>query len=156
MRIIIDSNSCSLSSEDQKERYDRVNATLRDSSILISGSSILFGFLLSIIVQSLPQFTLFDEVVLLMSLYSVTISTAFFILPVIYHQRHYHIFNIEKFLSKSKKYLLTGVFWLFITFYLGLALALDSVVSTYGAFGLALVPFIIVMYYVSRVSPRRH
>jgi hypothetical protein len=49
-----------------------------------------------------------------------------------------------------------GVVWLFVTFYLGLALALDSVISTYSAFGLALIPFVIVIYHVSRVSPMRH
>ena len=151
---MIGSNSNTLSNADQKEHYDRVNATLRDSSILIAGSSILFGFLLDLILQDLAQFTFFDELILLMSLYSVTISTAFFILPVIYHLRHYHIFNIEKFLLISKRYLLIGVVGLFITFYFGLAIALDSAISTYGAFGLALVPFAIVMYHVWRVTPK--
>ncbi len=144
-----------LSKENQSEHYDRVNATLRDSSILISGSSILFGFLLNIIIQSPSQFTLFDKTILLISLYTVTISTAFFILPVIYHQRHYHIFHIEKFLSKSKNYLLTGVIWLIITFYLGLALALDSSVPTYAAFGLAIVPFAVIIYHILRMDPSK-
>jgi hypothetical protein len=88
-----------------KEHYDRVGATMRGSAIMIAGSGILFGFLLNIrLTSKLPNFS--DAIILLASIYSVTIAISFFIMPVIFYQRHYQMSNIEKFLSKSKKFLL--------------------------------------------------
>lgn len=127
------------------EHYDRVSATLRDSSILMSGSSILFGFLLNIRLNSLKSPTFIDGVILLVSIYSVTIATALFIMPVIFHQRCYQTFDIEEFLSKSKKFLVGGASLLMLTMYLTLGLVLHSTVSSYIAFTLAAFPFIFIL-----------
>ena len=83
------------------EHFDRVGATLKDSSILIAGSSILFGFLLNLRLNSIHSFSFIDGVILLASIYSVTIATVFFILPVIFHQINYRMLDVEKFLSIS-------------------------------------------------------
>jgi len=132
----------------QAEHYDRVNATLRASSILTSGSGILFGFLLNIIVNHPAYFTLFNRVILLISLYTVAIASTLFITPVIYQQTYYDRLDLDRFLLKSKKFLLRGSLWLFISFYLDLGLALDSTLTTPVAFGLASFPFAIMVYYV--------
>jgi Family of unknown function (DUF6328) len=126
------------------EHYDRISATLRDSSILMAGSSILFGFLLNIELNSLKSQTFVDGVILLASIYSVTIATALFIMPVIFHQRHYQMFDVQRFLSRSKKFLLGGTSLLMLTMYLTLGLVLRSTVSSYVAFTLAAFPFIFI------------
>jgi len=126
------------------EHYDRVSAALKDSSILMAGSSILFGFLLNIRLNSIHQPTFIDGVILLASLYSVTIATVFFILPVIFHQMNYRILDVEKFLSRSKKYLLCGTACLMLTMYLTLGMALHSTISDYIGFVLATFPFIVI------------
>ena len=126
------------------ERYDRVSATLKDSSILMAGSSILFGFLLNIRLNSIHPPTFVDGVILLTSIYSVTIATVFFIMPVIFHQMNYKILDTEKFLSRSKKYLLGGTICLKFTMYLTLGMALHSTTSDYIGFVLAAFPFIVI------------
>jgi hypothetical protein len=88
--------------------------------------------------------TFIDGVILLASIYSVTIATALFIMPAIFHQRHYQMFDVEKFLSRSKKFLLGGASLLMLTMYLTLGLALHSTVSNYLAFTLAALPFIFI------------
>ena len=125
------------------DHYDRVSAALRESSILMSGSSILFGFLLKINLDSLKTPSFVDGLVILASIYSVTIATVLFIMPVIFHQRHYQTFDVEKFLSRSKKFLLGGASLLLLTMYLTLGLALHKTVPEYVAFTLAAFPFII-------------
>ncbi|HEY6884932.1 MAG TPA: hypothetical protein VI278_12945, partial [Nitrososphaeraceae archaeon] len=67
------------------EHYDRVGVSFRWPQILASGSSIFFGFLLNIAVNPPSYFRLFDDAILLTALYAVTVATAMFILPVIYH-----------------------------------------------------------------------
>ena len=67
------------------ERYDRVGVSFRWPQILASSSSIFFGFLLNIAVNPPSYFTFFDNIILLAALYSVTVATAMFIMPVIYH-----------------------------------------------------------------------
>ena len=44
----------------------------------------------------------FDNMVLLAALYSVTVATAMFIMPVIHHFMRYHHFDIERFLLTTK------------------------------------------------------
>ena len=73
----------------EAEHYDRANATLRASSILTSGSGLLFGFLLNIIVNQPPFFTAFDKVILLISLYTVANASTLLIMPVIYQQTYH-------------------------------------------------------------------
>ena len=125
------------------DHFDRVSAALRESSILMSGSSILFGFLLKIRLDSLKTPSFVDGLVILASIYSVTIATVLFIMPVIFHQRHYQTFDLEKFLSMSKKLLLGGASLLMLTMYLTLGLALHTMVTGYVAFTLAAFPFVI-------------
>ena len=125
------------------DHFDRVSAALRESSILMSGSSILFGFLLNINLDSLKTPSFVDGLILLASIYSVTIATVLFIMPVIFHQRHSQTFDVEKFLSMSKKFLLGGASLLLLTMYLTLGLALHKTVPDYVAFTLAAFPFVV-------------
>jgi hypothetical protein len=108
------------------ERYDRVGVTFRWCQILASASSIFFGFLLNIAVDPPSYFTFFDNVILLAALYAVTVATAMFILPVIFHASHYRKLDIERFLLRAKGPVLIGIFCVMLAMYLGLGLAFSS------------------------------
>jgi Family of unknown function (DUF6328) len=135
------------------EKYDRVGASLRWSQILAAASSIFFGFVLKIAVNPPSYFQLFDNLVLLAALYAVTTATAMFIMPVVHHMLHYHKFDVEKYLLATKKYTLIGIICVMLAMYLGLGLSLNSKVPTEIAYGLALLPFMIIFIRFYRHLP---
>ena len=108
------------------EQYDVVGADLDWFIILATACTIFFGFLLKIAVNPPSYFTFFDNVILLAALYSVTVATTMFIMPVIYHVRHYRRLDVERFLSRTKQYALIGIICVMLAMYLGLGLALNS------------------------------
>ena len=97
---------------------------MRWCQILASASSIFFGFLLNIAVNPPSYFTFLDNVILLAALYSVTVATAMYIIPVIYHSRSYRQLDVERFLFRAKTPVLIGVICVMLAMYLGLGLAL--------------------------------
>jgi hypothetical protein len=127
------------------ERYDRVGANLDWFIILASASSIFFGFLLNIVVNPPAYFTFFDNMILLAALYAVTVATAMFILPVIFHARHYRKFDVERFLLRTKQYILIGIVCVMIAMYLGLGLLVASKLPVQIAYSVASLPFIIII-----------
>jgi len=128
------------------ENYDIVGADLDWSIILASACSIFFGFLLKISVNSPSYFTFFDNVILLAALYAVTVATAMFIMPVIYHARSYHRLDVERFLSRTKKPIWIGIACITLAMYLILGLALNSKVPIPIAFIFASFPSIFIFY----------
>src|SRR6476660_2425149 len=108
------------------ELYDRVGVSFRWSQILASASSIFFGFLLNIAVNPPSYFTFFDNVILLAALYAVTVATTMFIMPVIYHARHYPRLDVERFLSRTKKPVTMGILCITLAMGMGLGLPLNS------------------------------
>ena len=97
------------SESDATERYSRVAADLDWSIILASASSIFFGFLLNIAVHSPSYFRFLDNVILLAALYAVTVATAMFVMPIIYHMSRYRQFDVETFVFRTKEYTLIGI-----------------------------------------------
>jgi glucose-6-phosphate-specific signal transduction histidine kinase len=128
------------------ERYDRVGADLDWSIILASASSIFFGFLLNIAVFPPSYFTFLDNAILLAALYAVTVATTMFIMPVIFHASHYRKFDVERFLLRTKQYVLIGTICVMLAMYLGLGLALNSKLPIQIAYGLASLPFIFIFF----------
>ena len=128
------------------ERYDRVGGNLDWFIILASASSIFFGFLLNIAVNPPAYFTFFDNMILLAALYAVTVATAMFILPVIFHARHYRKFDVERFLLRAKGPILMGIFCVMLAMYLGLGLALDSKLPVQISYSLPSLPFIFMIF----------
>ena len=120
------------------------------SIILASASSIFFGFLLNIAVNSPSYFRFLDNVILLGALYAVTVATAMFIMPVIHHMSRYRQFDVDKFLFRTKQYTLIGIICIMIAMYLGLGLALNSKVPTWIAYSLASFPFIFIFFQLFR------
>jgi 4-amino-4-deoxy-L-arabinose transferase-like glycosyltransferase len=128
------------------ENYDIVGADLDWSIILASACSIFFGFLLKILVNSPSYFKFFDNVILLAALYAVTVATAMFMMPVIYHARSYRRLDVERFLSRTKQYVLIGIVCILLAMYLALGLALNSKVPIPVAFILASFPSIFIFF----------
>ena len=127
------------------EHYDRVGGDLDWFIILASASSIFFGFLLKITVNPQSYFTFFDNVILLVALYAVAVATAMFILPVIFHASHYRKLDVERFLLRTKQYVLIGIICVMLAMYLGLGLLLTSKLPTQIAYGLGSLPFITII-----------
>ena len=127
------------------ERYDRVGVSFRWPQILASGSSIFFGFLLNIAVNPPSYFRLFDSIILLTALYAVTVATIMFILPVIYHATSYRRLDVERFLYRTKRYVLIGIICVMVSMYLGLGLSLNSKLPVQVAYSLPSLPFIFVL-----------
>jgi hypothetical protein len=128
------------------EHYERVGANLDWFIILATASSIFFGFLLNIAVNPPSYFRFFDNVILLAALYAVTVATAMFILPVIFHASHYRKLDVERFLLRNKQYVLIGIFCVMLAMYLGLGLALDSKLSIQISYSLPTLPFIFIFF----------
>ena len=134
------------SESDATERYSKVGADLDWSIILASASSIFFGFLLNIAVNSPSYFRFLDTIILLAALYAVTVATAMFIMPVIHHMSRYRQFDVERFLFRTKQYTLIGIICIMIAMYLGLGLALNSKVPDWIAYTLASFPFMFIFF----------
>ena len=126
------------------EHYDTI---LKESALLATFAGILFGFLLQISINTPKYFTSFDKAILLVALFSITIAASLFAMPVIYHHLQYPYRNLEKFKVRSHRFTILGLIHSGITLYLGIEIALGSVLTTVMAFGLAAIPFIIVYIY---------
>lgn len=128
------------------ERYNRVGSDLDWFIILASASSIFFGFLLKIAVNPPPYFTFIDNVILLAALYAVTVATAMFIMPLIYHISSYRQLDVERFLFRAKTPVLIGIICVMLAMYLGLGLALSSKLPIQIAYSLPSFPFIFMFF----------
>lgn len=130
--------------EDKRDDLVRDYGTvLRESSILIVISGILFGFLLNITVNIPEDRSIVTMVALLVAMFSITVAISFFAMPVIYHHLQYPYTDIEKFKLRSHRFILFGLVPMGITLYLGLAIALSSLLDEF-AFIPAAFPFAIV------------
>jgi len=127
------------------ERYDRVGGDLDWFIILASASSIFFGFLLNIAVNPPSYFTFFDNIILLTALYAVAVATAMFILPVIFHASHYRKLDVERFLLRTRQYVLIGIVCVMLAMYLGLGLLLTPKLPNPIAYSLGSLPFITII-----------
>jgi uncharacterized protein DUF6328 len=111
--------------------YDTI---LKESALLTTFAGILFGFLLDISINTPETFDFIDRVVLIVALFSVTFAASIFIMPVIYHHLEYPYGDLEKFKSRSHRFIMFGLIPAGITLYLGLVLSLSSLLERFPAF----------------------
>ena len=128
------------------EHYDRVGADLDWFIILATSCTIFFGFLLKIAVNPPSYFGLFDSIILLTALYAVTVATVMFLTPIIYHVCSYHQLDVERFLARTKRYVLIGISCVMVSMYLILGLVLNSKLPVQVAYSLPSLPFIFILY----------
>ena len=117
---------------------------LRESAVLTTFAGILFGFLFNTSVSAKDSLIFADRVSLLVALFSITVAVSLFVMPVIYHHLQYPYTDIEKFKIRSHRFITFGLIPAGITLYLGLEIALSSVMAPGYAFALAAVPFVMV------------
>ena len=127
--------------------YDTI---LKESALLTTFAGILFGFLLDISISTPETFDIIDRVVLVVALFSITFAASIFIMPVIYHHLQYPYADLEKFKSRSHRFIMFGLIPAGITLYLGLVLSLSSLLERFPAFLISSIPFILI-YVVFRM-----
>ena len=121
-------------------------SVLKEIGVLTSLSGILFGFILNASIRIKNGNTILeDDIVLLIALFSITISISCFIMPVIYHHLQYPYSNVEKFIKRAHRFIIFGLIPLFVTLFLGLETAISSVISQHFSYVLASIPFAIVV-----------
>lgn len=138
-----------MSEDDTKRRKEDslvqdYNTILRESSLLTTFAGILFGFLLEISINAPESFDISDRIVLLIALFSITVAISFFVMPVVYHHMQYPYKDLEKFKQRSHKFIIFGLLPAIFTLFLGLELALSSIIDRFPAFVLAALPFMLV------------
>jgi hypothetical protein len=133
---------------DDSKRDDRLvedyGTLLRESAVLTAFAGIIFGFLFNVATDVPQSFSPINTVVLLVALFSITVAVSLFVMPVVYHHLQYPYQDIEKFKSRSHRFIIFGLFPAGLTLYLGLEIALTSVMAEPFAFVLASVPFVLV------------
>lgn len=135
----------------EKDIYDDYNSVLRESSVLTSISGIIFGFLLSISINSPAGFAKEDSAILMLAFYAVSFAVSLFVMPVVYHHVQYPYKDLEKFKIRAHYFIKVGMIPGAITLYLGLLLGLRFSINMgidpkyeNFAFILAIIPFILV------------
>jgi hypothetical protein len=117
---------------------------LRESAVLTTFAGILFGFLFNTSVTVPDSLAFTDRISLLIALFSITVAVSLFVMPVIYHHLQYPYTDIEKFKIRSHRFIMFGLIPAGVTLYLGLEIALSSVMAPGYAFALAAGPFVMV------------
>jgi len=141
--------------------YDTI---LKESALLSTFSGILFGFLLNVAINVPHNFAFSDKITLIAALYSITVAALLFVMPVVYHHLQYPYGSFHKFKTRSHRFILLGLIPAGITLFLGLelaihsligglGLAIDSVWGSIDSFILASLPFILV-YFLFRARKR--
>jgi hypothetical protein len=125
------------------QRYDTI---LKESALLSTFSGILFGFLLNMAINVPNNFEFIDKLTLIVALYSTTVAASLFVMPVVYHHLQYPYGSLDKFKSRSHTFIILGLIPAGITLYLGLELAIHSLLGSIESFILASLPFILVYF----------
>lgn len=110
--------------ENNDELINDYDSILRESALLTTVSGILFGFLLNISVNPPDDFTGFSKFILLLTLFSIVVSTLLFSMPVIYHHVQYPYKKFYKFQLRSHRFIVFGIIPFLLTLYLSLSLAI--------------------------------
>ncbi len=140
-----------LSDKDGNENTDKdklisdYGSIIRESALLTTFSAFLFGFLLNISIAYSSGFDLPDKIIILVALFSITMSISFFIMPVIYHHLQYPYMDFKKFKERSHRFTLFGLIPAMLTLFLGLELAMTSLVQNHlVALLLGTIPFVLI------------
>ena len=133
---------------EEKDAHDKLvqdyGTVLRESALLTTFAGILFGFLFNMSVSAPNGLAYADRISLLVALFSITVAVSLFIMPVVYHHLQYPYADIEKFKQRNHRFIIFGLIPAGITLYLGLEIALSSVMKDEFAFVLAAAPFVAV------------
>jgi hypothetical protein len=133
--------------DDDEIKKDRLfrdyDTVLKESAVLTTFGGVLFGFLLNISIRGTNQLTYPERIILVLALFSITISVLFFVMPVIYHHVQFPYTNIDKFKKRAHRFILFGLVPTIVTLYLGMILAFSPLLDNLAYF-VAELPFVFV------------
>lgn len=138
----------SKNSKDISSSYDTI---LKESAALVTFSGILFGFILNISINPPDTFSYIDKILLLITLYAITIAACLFVMPIIYHHLQYPYHDFEKFRKRSHRFILYGLIHVGITLIIALGISSSLLINKSIFIPLSLIPFIlIIVLYLKR------
>ncbi|HEY5736753.1 MAG TPA: DUF6328 family protein [Nitrososphaeraceae archaeon] len=138
----------SKNSKDISSSYDTI---LKESAALVTFSGILFGFILNISINPPDTFSYMDKILLLITLYAITIAACLFVMPIIYHHLQYPYHDFEKFRKRSHRFILYGLIPVGITLIIALGISSSLLINKSIFIPLSLIPFIlIIVLYLKR------
>lgn len=138
----------SKNSKDISSSYDTI---LKESAALVTFSGILFGFILNISINPPDTFSYMDKILLLITLYAITIAACLFVMPIIYHHLQYPYHDFEKFRKRSHRFILYGLIHVGITLIIALGISSSLLINKSIFIPLSLIPFIlIIVLYLKR------
>jgi len=138
----------SKNSKDISTSYDTI---LKESAALVTFSGILFGFILNISINPPDNFSYIDKILLLITLYAITIAACLFVMPIIYHHIQYPYHDFEKFRKRSHRFILYGLIPVGITLIIALGISSSLLINKSIFIPLSLIPFIlIIVLYLKR------
>jgi hypothetical protein len=139
-----DDKNTSTSDQDRDKLVKDYDTILKEAALLTTFSGILFGFLLNISVTASQDLDDGEHIVLAAALFSITIATSLFIMPVVYHHIQFpYVKSIEKFTGRAHRFIIFGLIPTAITLYLGIVLAFSPIIGSF-TFIVAALPFILV------------
>jgi Family of unknown function (DUF6328) len=113
-----------------KDRLSRdYDTILKESAILTTFAGVLFGFLLNISIRGANQLIYPEKVILVLSLFSITIAISLFVMPVIYHHLQFPYTDIDRFKRRAHRFIIFGLVPTAFTLYLGLVLAFSPLID---------------------------
>lgn len=138
----------SKNSKDISTSYDTI---LKESAALVTFSGILFGFMLNISINPPDNFSYIDKILLLITLYAITIAACLFVMPIIYHHIQYPYHDFEKFRKRSHRFILYGLIPVGITLIIALGISSSLLINKSIFIPLSIIPFIlIIVLYLKR------
>ena len=138
----------SKNSKDISTSYDTI---LKESAALVTFSGILFGFILNISINPPDTFSYIDKILLLITLYAITIAACLFVMPIIYHHIQYPYHDFEKFRKRSHRFILYGLIPVGITLIIALGISSSLLINKSIFIPLSIIPFIlIIVLYLKR------
>ena len=138
----------SKNSKDISTSYDTI---LKESAALVTFSGILFGFILNISINPPDNFSYIDKILLLITLYAITIAACLFVMPIIYHHLQYPYHDFEKFRKRSHRFILYGLIPVGITLIIALGISSSLLINKSIFIPLSIIPFIlIIVLYLKR------
>jgi hypothetical protein len=133
--------------DDDEKKKDRLfrdyDTVLKESAVLTTFGGVLFGFLLNISIRGANQLSYPERIILVLALFSITISVLLFVMPVIYHHVQFPYTNIDKFKKRAHRFILFGLVPTIVTLYLGMILAFSTLLDNLAYF-VAGLPFLFV------------
>jgi hypothetical protein len=128
----------------QRRMSQAPGAIMRQSTLCVTFTGVLIGFLLSISISSLSTISLANLITLIAAIFAATVAINLFIMPSIFYHLPSRLINLELYERSSQKFILFGIIAVSITLYLCLEVSLSALLSIETAFGVAAVPFALV------------